>query len=99
MSFSKCLNETLQGKIKSYKNSIGVDAFAICLKDNGVYRWKSIDGKNMILKHSPTIVAPYTNFEFRRVLELVLTTVKTSWVSLETLCKFRHVQISVAGLR
>ena len=29
---------------------MGVDGLVICLKDDGVYRWKSMDGKNTTLE-------------------------------------------------
>jgi hypothetical protein len=48
--FAKCVKSS-QGKIKSFKNRMGVNGLLICSKHDGGYRWKNIDGKMMAFKH------------------------------------------------
>ena len=54
---------------------MGVDGLVICLKDDGVYRWKSMDGKNTSLKPpnwSSSAVLTNINLDRIRIILFIL---------------------------
>ena len=50
--YFKCADKSSQGKMKLFKNRMGVDGFLICSKSNGIYRWKTVDGEILELKQN-----------------------------------------------